>query len=1120
MNHRPIRIAAFALVGSLLAATPAQAQHWTVSDRQPRPYFILGLDTSMTMARDNVGNWAPGLPTNHLARAQRALVGTSAFSYQNGAMYLFRDAFVWGGYAYSGARYAKIKTGSSPSNYDSVNTVVAPDWTNLGASYNNTVAMIQGLSADYCQATKNSANCMERYLPGGVGSPACITSNCLGDAVVLDDLFQRLPNPLGGLTIPALQSPPNSDPPQAPYPPTWPRYTWRCTVQDPTGYPDYNPAQPLPAGCPDVTNPACPVVNILYELAHEVGPTYMAWPRYDASNPIDPNQVNADLCGPLGNAFAKINLKLQACTGTAAPNLVPAFSCNPNALANTICLGNSPFNTGSVPTPTCVCDATNPACIAGGGINECGHNYTFPARQQVGICRSHAQPGTLTPATQVRNLPGDDNELQNPANNCRSGAVAFVTDGLDGVGAISEDPDNRSFYFADNNVPQNTVIKMGPYVGQANGLQQILRGGAPVPAFDGDAGVNNWRGFLQSHVQRSRKGTFAAASPTLTPYQDRAAFMVMQVPGVASPVGYANNPIRLDWHVVDPLSGAVGARLFSTDEATLAGAGATPIAGNGVTQYLGPWPGTWRGSNVQRVLTIPANTLDRNGDGVVGDTHPSVTWGYHLGGEGNRPVIVGSPEDAFNGLDRVAGVTWQRTTPGVFDRDRIAYVLSNGYLHAYRVGCYSASPTTIGDVQAQHGFDDSATCPGRGVEVFRYRPDFLEAAGNETSVPIGATPLYTLNDVAQQSLIQGGQLVAREVQLSSGPPVFATVLIMSQGRSGRGYAALNVSDPSNPVKLWDRVLLPAGGRATAEPAIYDWPDPANDKRSIPVLVLTSGGATAATNQLYVYRVVDGTLLTSVNLGATRSWPTAPVCADLRGAGRVTHCYVQAQDGTVIRSEVVQAGGGAGSFTNLRNITPGGLVGGGRTFYTGMAAYFTAKNELALVMGSGNVNLLERGDGVANRAFKIVDDLPRTGNSALPARLNNVCAPAGAPMDGQFSLGANEMVISRPTVSKGTVAFTAYRPGPTGCQEGTASLYAFDFESCKDQLTGALAKPTGQPAGDGMPYSPVILRRAQRVVVHSTGQPTGSNATNLGANTRGGRLELPKMLFFRVREKSS
>ena len=343
---------------------------------------------------------------------------------------------------------------------------------------------------------------------------------------------------------------------------------------------------------------------------------------------------------------------------------------------------------------------------------------------------------------------------------------------------------------------------------------------------------------------------------------------------------------------------------------------------------------------------------------------------------------------------------------------------------------------------------------------------------------------------------------------------------MSRGRSGGGYAALNFPDPTTRVKLWDRVLPPVGGRATAEPAIYDWPDPANSKRSIPVLVLTSGGATGATNELYVYRVVDGSLLTSLSLGAPRSWPTAPVCADLKGAGRVTHCYVQAQDGTVLRAEVIQAAAGTGTFTNLRDITPAGLVGGGRAFYTGMAAYFTAKNELALVMGSGNVNRLERGDGVANRAFKIIDDLPRTGNSVPPARLNNVCAPAGAPMDGQFSLGANEMVISRPSVAKGTVAFTTYRPGATGCQEGTASLYAFDFESCKDQLTGALAKPSGQAAGDGMPYSPVILRRAQRVVVHSTGQPSGGNASNLGATTRGGRLELPKMLFFRVREKSS
>jgi hypothetical protein len=114
------------------------------------------------------------------------------------------------------------------------------------------------------------------------------------------------------------------------------------------------------------------------------------------------------------------------------------------------------------------------------------------------------------------------------------------------------------------------------------------------------------------------------------------------------------------------------------------------------------------------------------------------------------------------------------------------------------------------------------------------------------------------------------------------------------------------------------------------------------------------------------------------------------------------------------------------------------------------------------------------------------------------------------------------VISPPTVAKGTVAFSTYRPGATGCQDGQSYVYAFDFETCRDVIAppGTMTKPAAATAvGAGMPSSPVLLRRTGQLLVHTTASPSGGATTPVAVRTRGGVFEAVRPTFFRIRASS-
>ena len=371
-----------------------------------------------------------------------------------------------------------------------------------------------------------------------------------------------------------------------------------------------------------------------------------------------------------------------------------------------------------------------------------------------------------------------------------------------------------------------------------------------------------------------------------------------------------------------------------------------------------------------------------------------------------------------------------------------------------------------------------------------------------------------------------GEIVVKEVQMQStantcqgpgpcpqgDPSDYATVLIMTQGTAGPGFAAVNVTDPNAPAFLWERTLPGANDTASSEPAIYQFAQANAQAAPNPVVVLTGGLGGSRT--LYAYSVNNAgnnNPVSQVNLPGGSDYPTSPVCLDATGRGVITHCYALGRDGTLARVEVITDGNGAGTFGTVTDITPNGVRGGGRSFYTRPVVFFGADNAVNISFGSGDIESLAAPSGVTNNIYKLVDrDLSATALSA------GVCTPTVNGGSGIQQLTAGEMVVSPPIVSKGVVAFTTYTPGTSGCIAGTGRLRRFDFQTCVEPLDpNATPLPGGgTDIGAGIHASPVLLRNSEQVVTHSSANPIAAGAAGSATQTRGGRRQPIKRIYWR------
>ncbi len=1048
-----------AIAASAATATPALAQSWNPLDTKPKPNLVVGLDTSVTMQieSDCSDCHKTGQDTRQrLFEAKQDLLRT---------LPLFADRFAYGGFVYSGSRFAKIRRGRDLGN-GSIDPVV-PNPRDLPGSLDALLGMIRSAGAE-------QPGRREDFLPGATTTVSCLTptANCSGDQAKLQQLIN---NPPAGLTIPTI-----------------PNGTITCNV--PT--------------------PAVSSIDLQQEMSAALGS--FDWPRW--SDPLTADETN-DLCIALTNAMNAAQARLATCvTNPSAVVNFAAFSCNPVILVGSACSAASTLR------DTCTCDSSDTQCGDGQRISACGQPLIFKARQQVAVCYSHQADGPL--GLYYRSQP--DNVVN--SGGCRENALLMFTDGYRGgsQGVASEAIANRLTYRGFGGVPNAYVFRVAtPFTGEANQMAQILSNGAINTAYDATNGRDMLNAFA-TMSNRILRGTYSGAAPAYDRYGTRVAFHIFTVPGPTQEdpnsgiERYLGRPSRIAWHAVNADGSINPQPIWETDWSSRVGMGrqiGAPL------DILGP-DGTWRNGDLKRLDHDP-DTLDRDGDGRR-DTHPPVTWGYMLGGSSTQPVIVEAPREIPSGADALTYASFQMSD-AIANRPRMLYVLSNGYLHGFHAGDRRNQRTRVGKVTLEFTYDDDiSTAPLAGTEIFRHRAPW-----------VASFPRLELNDVVQRDIITG-QIVVREVHMTrtpvqvraqasarslrtraslqvGNPSDFATVLVYNQGRYGRGLSALNVSDPLNATSLWDIELPNAADRASSEPMIYQFPGSGPE----PVVVMT-GGAGGSAN-VYAFRVRDGSLLTqqATPVGDLRS---APVCLDADGEG-LSHCYVVAGNCSLLRLQVVLGNNGTAAFTGATDITPAGIVGGGRTCWTKPAVYFGADNSIDIVYGSGDVTNLAEPVPARNSVWKVVDGFKRRSSNLARATIDRSCAPrdSDGSTTGEMVLDANEQLISPPIVGKGVVAFTTYTNGSSGCVAGTGKLYTFDFETCADvrgngnSLSPPPSRPQAVDLGAGIHAAPVLLRESETIVTHSSASPTGLSSNRV--QTRGGDKIPVKRLYWRPQLKA-
>lgn len=607
---------------------------------------------------------------------------------------------------------------------------------------------------------------------------------------------------------------------------------------------------------------------------------------------------------------------------------------------------------------------------------------------------------------------------------------------------------------------------------------------APLDAFD----QSQLQLQLSMILNRLRFGFYTNSTASFDRWGDRAVTSSYDIFGTSATYPderYIGRPTRLSFWAVDPQTGIFSTSpICETDWASKAVAPGPLLLWDGsfpatvppaLQPVIGPPAAGQNWASGQPILTTVSDN-GRNG-------HPSnpASGGFRYGlvtnGATTQPVIVDAPHD----LPKVSGAEAQQFA--TFEtqhrtRDRVVYTMAGGYLIGFNAGTYNPLPSSLpvfpGGPLESYNYTESFACR----EEFRYLPSWVaNAAADDGSLGLRVAQTYA-----------GGQIVVREAQVAQNgdPGDFATVLVMTQGPSGPNFSVLDVTEPSQPGVFADASLPSVADRTTALPAIYTFPNGvAGQVETVVVMPGGNGGASS----LYAFKIArSGVSLISQALLPAGNYPSSAVCFDEGSTGATNRCVVLSDQGHLVKVAVDSHG----NFGNVVDLYGSYTVAPGQVFYTPPAVYFTADNKLAYVFGSGDVTNLELPPPVPNQIYKVID--AQAGNmSSHSVSSASSCVGAGPfGSSGVIDLATpNEVVLSPPIVAGGVVAWTTYTPhGISGCGTGHSSLYAMDFQTCRDAVNNANPRPQPLDAGSGIAFSPVYQRLAGAVFVQtSDGRPT-------------------------------
>ncbi|MBK6686993.1 MAG: hypothetical protein IPG45_21175 [Deltaproteobacteria bacterium] len=1042
------------LTCSLLMASSgsARAELWHPLDTVPKPNVVVGVDHSVTMAI-----------TPDCSRCHRDGLGGNPSrldemkSELGLVMPMFQNYFQYSAFTYSACGYARI-TGRSP----------IPVSNNLNQALTDSINVING--AGHCNSSETSWP-----LAATGGSSPCLTptAGCFGDPAAVQDIFNT---GIDGLNIPM----------------------------------------------PVMTSTTCDLTGLPYDLTSslmlKLAGGAFTWPRWGGANtPPTPTQVTDDLCTPLQSVLSSVQTEINTCSSRPVgiwdmSFLAGALSawCNPGNISTSIC-NNTP---ASAPfaglRDTCTCDMTQPDCDLGaaGFFSECGNPLSWKARQQVAVCEAYStDPGRF--GRMFLNQP--DNKVV--AGGCRENVGLFMTDGYMGgtFGTYLEAAGAQPAYGSTSVVGLTNMFVFrisNVFSGQANNMQQAVSNDPMMVAFDA-TNVQQMTGAFAQVLSRIFKGVYVGARFGMDDIQSQAFMHVVSVPGAngAPPVNdrYLGFPTRISAHNVDAATGALSPNaVWETDwtsKATTSPGCYTQLnTGGGDVPLLGPG-GTF-GNGVARTQTVNSGSIDRDGNGTL-DVTPGtaqIRFGRMHGFASSKPVVVGWPSEAAPNGDYT---NWAAHRAAIRTRRQGVYFSDGGYVLGIHGGDFVAGTNTYGTTTRSYRYNLAVADAGK--EILRYKPSWI----NDPEV----TYNYTLNNWVTQPMITG-DLVAQEVWINTGTPRWATLLVGNQGQYGRGYFAVDITNPCNPVRYREWVL-PSTAKASAAPVVAYVKRAAGGFSPVVVTVGGVGGPPA----LYVYNLETGaglvpTLAATIPLPAGASYIAAPACLSSKGGQAIDVCYALREDGFLARVMIGVNGAPIGAAVDATPIDGGGnrlSMASGEIFTTTPLVYFDSRGRVNVVYGGGDYRNLTTSSG-QNYLYRAIDASNRQATATTPT-LDQVCTPSGGSTLGRIPFGPGERLISAPSIANGVVAAATYATASSGCASGGGFVYAMNSESCTDATSPAL-RPVANTAGSGIPTTPTLHRQSGELLIGGSDKPRGVMVAGVGVTSTKGLRPMVRRLYFR------
>ncbi len=523
---------------------------------------------------------------------------------------------------------------------------------------------------------------------------------------------------------------------------------------------------------------------------------------------------------------------------------------------------------------------------------------------------------------------------------------------------------------------------------------------------------------------------------------------------------------------------------------------------------------------------------DRSNEGAVSDTTKYYRLRNHVLGD-----IVDAEAVYVKGtLQGYADPGFAAYASSVSSRQGMVYAAANdGMLHAFYAGSGQMDPVT-GQVLASGG-----VAVAGGDEAWAYVPSML------------LPNLYKLADknyVAMHQYYVDGTPVVGDICVSAcgtSSAVWKTILVGGLNAGGKGYYALDITNPAAPKGLWEftdaNLGYTFGNPQIAKLADGTW-----------VVVFTSGYNNAdGVGRLFVVNANSGVLVATVNPTGVQPGMISTGVGSATTPSGLAHIIAQvanpAVDDTILQVYGGDLQGNVWRFDVNNNVGAAGfdaqlLVT--LTGPTGLVQPVTVKPEVGIC--TGNFNMVYVGTGrylgvsdLSNtdpQSIYAIRDPLATGTTPNVAIYPNVrgtgstfvqqtvaisTCPANAPtsicLPGQTVLMGSSNAVSYPAnggwfldlpyigerdntdpqLRLGTLAFTTNIPSSGTCTVGgTSNNYFFDF------CTGAPIKTTngvlGVKLGNALATRPVDVRLPNGTVVELIRLSDGTTVTrNLPIN---------------------